>query len=50
MRIGKSFCQDRSAAAVGGYDVGVKLQMARLKALIESFQPSHRGRSAETAS
>ena len=50
MRIGESFCQDRSAAAVGGYDVGVKLQMARLKALIESFQPSHRGRSAETAS
>ena len=50
MRIGGSFCQDRSAAAVGGYDVGVKLQMARLKALVESFQPSHRGRSAETAS
>ena len=50
MRIGEAFCQDRSEAALGGYEVGVKLQMARLKALIESFQPSHRGRSAETAS
>ena len=47
MRIGRSFCQDRSEAALGGYEVGVKLQMARLKALIEGFQPSHRGRSAD---
>ena len=50
MRIGGYFCQDRSAAALGGYEVGVKLQMARLKALIESFQPSHRGRSANATS